>query len=75
MHASIMAWSSKALYRNKLVAHESVKAHLLSDLPNVTKTVSTTTPLVLIDSAGCDLAEAEGALTRRPIHYSSPPDL
>ena len=35
MHADIMRWSSEALYKGRLVAHESVEKHLLKDLPGI----------------------------------------
>ena len=57
MHESIMRWSSDALYEGRLTAHRSVESHLLSDLPHVESTDETTLPLVLIDTAGCDLEE------------------
>lgn len=59
MHEVIMHWPSKQLYENKLVAHESVKSHLLKDLPHVMCNEDTAIPLLLIDTAGCDLYESQ----------------
>lgn len=59
MHEAIMSWPSKQLYENKLVADESVKSHLLSDLPNVENNEETSIPLLLIDTAGCELYELQ----------------
>ena len=41
MNAAIMEWSSKSFYDGQLIAHESVKGHLLSDLPGVEKNEDT----------------------------------
>lgn len=55
MNIDIMEWSSKKLYDNKLVAHESVTGHLLADIcPDLDLQA-----LVLIDTAGCDMQELE----------------
>lgn len=59
MHQSIMQWPSEQLYENKLKAHISVQSHLLSDLPNTESNDDTTIPLLLIDTAGCDLNELQ----------------
>ncbi len=61
MHQDIMNWSSKAFYEDKLKAHESVRDHLLKDLPKVVKKDddNAVVPLVLIDTTGCDMFEAE----------------
>lgn len=37
MNSKIMAWSNKHFYENKLIAHESVKDKVPSDLPRVLK--------------------------------------
>ncbi|XP_065191168.1 DNA-binding protein SMUBP-2-like [Sycon ciliatum] len=58
MHRHIMQWSSNHLYHGRLVAHDSVANHLLRDLPGVKgEEYSTDVPLLLIDTAGCDLEE------------------
>lgn len=60
MNQKIMEWSSKAMYNNRLVAHESVKTHVLSDLANAKKSEVTDQPLVLIDTIGCNVRETQG---------------
>ncbi|NXT00568.1 SMBP2 protein, partial [Jacana jacana] len=59
MHQAIMQWASGELYGGQLAAHPSVAQHLLRDLPGVTSTEETTTPLLLIDTAGCGLFELD----------------
>ncbi len=59
MHEAIMDWSSRALYDGKLTAHPSVRRHLLSDLESVASGAEGDLPLLLIDTAGCDLEETE----------------
>ncbi|NXM92456.1 SMBP2 protein, partial [Oenanthe oenanthe] len=59
MHQHIMAWASSELYGGRLRAHPSVAQHLLRDLPGVSSTEETSTPLLLIDTAGCGLFELE----------------
>lgn len=59
MNQVIMEWPSKQLYENKLVAHQSVQDHLLSDLSGIENNEETNAPLVLIDTTGCDLYELE----------------
>jgi ATP-dependent RNA/DNA helicase IGHMBP2 len=59
MHERIMEWSSREFYAGRLVAHESVREHLLCDLPAVEPTAETRLPLLFIDTAGCDLEEEE----------------
>ncbi|NXK87380.1 SMBP2 protein, partial [Formicarius rufipectus] len=59
MHRDIMAWASAELYGGRLSAHPCVAQHLLRDLPGVSSTEETTIPLLLIDTAGCDLFELE----------------
>ncbi|KAJ2785863.1 DNA-binding protein SMUBP-2 [Coemansia javaensis] len=58
MNTKIMIPSSKALYGDRLVADDSVAAHLLCDLPDVSRTPDTTAPLVFIDTSGADMAES-----------------
>jgi ATP-dependent RNA/DNA helicase IGHMBP2 len=57
MHEEIMQWSSKEFYDGKLIAHESVKEHLLSDLNDVDETDETVCPLIMIDTARCGMEE------------------
>ncbi|TDH09611.1 hypothetical protein EPR50_G00088200 [Perca flavescens] len=59
MHSAIMEWTSKEMYQGRLTAHSSVERHLLKDLPEVTCVEETSTPLLLIDTAGCGLSEME----------------
>ncbi|KAM9278212.1 DNA-binding protein SMUBP-2 isoform 1-T1 [Morus bassanus] len=59
MHQAIMQWASLEMYSGRLTAHPSVAQHLLKDLPGVTCTEETTSPLLLIDTAGCGLFELE----------------
>ncbi|KAF7722103.1 hypothetical protein EC973_003683 [Apophysomyces ossiformis] len=56
MHQKIMEFSSKELYENKLTADESVAAHLLCGLPEVTATEDTEVPLVMIDTSDTGLS-------------------
>jgi ATP-dependent RNA/DNA helicase IGHMBP2 len=58
MHEAIMRWPSEELYGGRLVAHASVRAHRLADLPGVEDVELTRAPLVFIDTAGCDFEEA-----------------
>lgn len=63
MHKDIMTWSSSEFYDDKLVAHPSVEQHVLEDIsgfrsePIIGETGFPV--LLLIDTAGCDMAEAE----------------
>nr|XP_020475017.1 DNA-binding protein SMUBP-2 isoform X2 [Monopterus albus] len=59
MNSAIMEWASKEMYQGRLTAHSSVEKHLLKDLPGVTSVDETSTPLLLIDTAGCGLSEME----------------
>jgi ATP-dependent RNA/DNA helicase IGHMBP2 len=72
MHEKIMAFSNAQLYDGKLVAHSSVAQHELVGLAGVsnrddddddaaaaeTYEARTLAPLLLIDTAGCDMYEA-----------------
>jgi superfamily I DNA and/or RNA helicase len=63
MHERIMSWSSEEFYGGRLEAHDSVRGHVLADLPHVTETPATREPLFFVDTAGADLEEdreAEG---------------
>lgn len=59
MHAAIMDWASREMYQGRLTAHNSVEGHLLKDLPGIACVEETSTPLLLIDTAGCGLSEME----------------
>uniref|UniRef100_A0A8C3AB06 DNA-binding protein SMUBP-2 n=1 Tax=Cyclopterus lumpus TaxID=8103 RepID=A0A8C3AB06_CYCLU len=59
MNSAIMNWASKEMYQGRLTAHSSVERHLLKDLPGVACVEETSTPLLLIDTAGCGLSEME----------------
>ncbi|KAJ8002485.1 hypothetical protein DPEC_G00159400 [Dallia pectoralis] len=59
MNRDIMTWASDHMYQGKLTAHSSVEKHLLRDLPGVSSVDETSTPLLLIDTAGCGLTETE----------------
>ncbi|XP_037307190.1 DNA-binding protein SMUBP-2 [Pungitius pungitius] len=59
MNSAIMNWASKEMYQGRLTAHSSVERHLLKDLPGVSCVEETSTPLLLIDTAGCGLTEME----------------
>lgn len=61
MHERIMEWSSRELYEGRVRPHSSVRTHLLADLPHVASTDETGLPVILIDTAGCDLEEEEEA--------------
>ncbi len=52
-----MKWPSQELYMGKLTAHESVRGHLLKDVKDVKETNDTKVPLILIDTAGCNMEE------------------
>eukprot|EP00063_Salmo_salar_P006732 XP_013981567.1 PREDICTED: DNA-binding protein SMUBP-2 [Salmo salar] len=59
MNSNIMTWASEQMYQGQLTAHSSVEKHLLKDLPGVASVEETSTPLLLIDTAGCGLSEME----------------
>ncbi|XP_054895009.1 DNA-binding protein SMUBP-2 isoform X1 [Poeciliopsis prolifica] len=59
MNSAIMEWASKEMYNGRLTAHSSVEKHVLKDLPGVACVEETSTPLLLIDTAGCGLSEME----------------
>ncbi|KAH8036044.1 hypothetical protein HPB51_016348 [Rhipicephalus microplus] len=59
MHELIMRWSSDRLYGGRLLAHPSIAAHLLRDLPGVEDNDDTALPLLLIDTAGCGMVELD----------------
>uniref|UniRef100_T1KDB9 AN1-type domain-containing protein n=2 Tax=Tetranychus urticae TaxID=32264 RepID=T1KDB9_TETUR len=55
MHQDIMEWSSNRFYSNKLVAHDSVQNQSMSEISNL----QDCPPLLLIDTAGCDMSELD----------------
>lgn len=57
MHAAIMEFSSIEFYAAELVADPTVASHLLIDLPGVTRTALTESPLEFIDTAGAGFNE------------------
>jgi ATP-dependent RNA/DNA helicase IGHMBP2 len=57
MHAAIMSFSNEEFYGGELVAHESVAAHRLCDLPGVTPNPLTESPVRFIDTAGASYEE------------------
>ncbi|XP_066999150.2 DNA-binding protein SMUBP-2 [Anabrus simplex] len=59
MHADIMTWVSQEMYDKKLEADSSVEDHLLRDLPGVEETEETSSVLLFVNTAGCDLGEME----------------
>ena len=67
MHESIMNFSSRQFYDGELQAHDSVRGHLLCDLPGVVASPLTTTPVQYIDTAGAgyDEQEESGGESRR----------
>ena len=54
MNSAIMQWSSQFMYDGRLVAHQSVANHSVSDLVKG----SDMEPLLLIDTAGCLMHES-----------------
>lgn len=59
MHEQIMAFSSREFYAGSLVAHDSVRAHRLCDLPGVAATPLTEAPATFIDTAGAGYDEEQ----------------
>ncbi|MEM7332190.1 MAG: AAA domain-containing protein [Chloroflexota bacterium] len=57
MNEAIMAFSSQTFYDNSLLAHESVKAHLLTDLANGNGDGLLETAVTYIDTAGASYDE------------------
>lgn len=58
MNTLICSWISAQLYESRLGSHASVAGHVLADLPNVQRTDTTSSPLVLIDTDGCEMRES-----------------
>jgi len=57
MHEKIMSFPSTELYDSKLIAAETVKHRLLSQLPGVQETEDTKEPVIFYDTQGGDWAE------------------
>src|ERR1700730_4879980 len=57
MHEAIMNFSSQQFYDADLEAHASVRGHLLCELPGVTASPLTQTPVQFIDTAGAGYDE------------------
>ena len=57
MHEAIMNFSSQQFYDADLEAHDSVRSHLLCELPGVTANLLTQTPVQFIDTAGAGYDE------------------
>src|SRR4029078_8174354 len=57
MHSNIMEFSSLEFYEADLIAHSSVEAHLLCDLPGVERNDITTRALEFIATAGAGFDE------------------
>lgn len=69
MHEAIMGFSSVEFYDAALVAADSVRGHLLSDLPGVAPDDWTTAPIHFIDTAGAghdEEPEPDGDSRRNP---------
>jgi len=79
MHQQIMDFSSRRFYDGALVAHDSVRQHLLCDLPDLATNELTEMPVEFIDTAGAGydeelepngesrLNQAEAALIARKV--------
>jgi ATP-dependent RNA/DNA helicase IGHMBP2 len=59
MHEAIMAFSSAQFYDDSLRAHDSVRGHLLRDLPGIVADTMTETPVEFIDTAGAGYDEQD----------------
>jgi superfamily I DNA and/or RNA helicase len=57
MHETIMSFPSERLYESKLVAHESVRSHVLAGLSGIADDESSRAPLVFWDTSGMGLEE------------------
>ena len=69
MHEDIMRFSSDCFYDGSLIAHESVKGHLLSDDEDYETDVIDASPITFIDTAGADYSEElepDGLSKRNP---------
>ena len=68
MNQAIAGFSSAEFYASDLVAHDSVKEHLLCDLPGVDSTPLTVSPVQFIDTAGAGYDEAEANESKRNVN-------
>ena len=69
MHEQIMRFSSDEFYDSSLIAADSVRKHVLADLPHVARCPLTETATQFIDTAGSDCveqAEADGSSRNNP---------
>ncbi len=69
MHEEIMDFSSARFYESSLVAHDSVRQHLLHQLPDVSLIDITSTAVEFIDTAGAgydEELEPDGESRRNP---------
>ena len=69
MHHQIMTFSSEQFYDGQLIGHDSVREHLLCDLPDVEQIELTQSPIQFIDSAGANWdeeLEPDGLSKRNP---------
>jgi len=57
MHEAIMTFPSDELYDGTLLADDSVKGHLLCQIPGIASTELTTAPVTFIDTAGAGYDE------------------
>ena len=62
MHETIMRFSSAQFYNDTLAADESVRSHLLSDLPDVASSPLTTEPVSFIDTAGAAMTKSKSPM-------------
>lgn len=69
MHQQIMQFSSDEFYDSSLVAADSVRGHLIGDLPGIAANPLTQTPIRFIDTAGSgceEQTETDGASRENP---------
>lgn len=69
MHEQIMRFSSAEFYDSTLIAADSVREHLLADLPHVSPIPLTQSAIQFIDTAGSDCVEqteSEGSSRNNP---------
>jgi DNA polymerase alpha-associated DNA helicase A len=67
MHSQICQFPSRTLYASKLISHQSVRSHLLKDLPNASAFTSSEdedtikeilgVPVIFFDTSGCEYFE------------------
>ncbi|MBX3412361.1 MAG: AAA family ATPase [Pirellulales bacterium] len=69
MHEEIMQFSSEQFYGGTLEADDSVRRHVLADLPHVAATPLSECPVTFVDTAGADYdeeLEPDGLSRRNP---------